>query len=694
MNSLREGGNEELEGLLIVGATGVARNDGYGNYDDNGPDDGEGAAAPAVDRDNAADDGSADSMNIWAVAAVAALGAMFLVVVLCTSIMYCDWRKRRDRREKKRERAAARANNASNNGNGNGNGIHFHGRNGGGKKGSVNSNDKNDEFEITSVPYDEPRQSASQRQPVALQITVPAAASGETEEINTPSPQNSANGSGGGEHANFDSIVANNGPGNSGGRGGLMNKIKSGRHNLQKRVKSKAANEQLAEVEMNNDSFAGTSPSQDYVPEVAPSIADYSVGEDTTMMLYPTINRGRTTSKDNMSDFDGYSMDGMSAIAGGEGMSAYGGSHHGENVSGMHNSKRGGSSSRDVMYSGEIPRDFDSVWGDDDQSKLTVDTSMDGGYNGAFQNRNNASSGSRMVKDANKEAYGDLTKNLDELVEHEYCEEQSSNGASSPSGVGLLVGSPQESTQSSLVGAGVNLNEFDSESETSGSQNKGAFTLELLGKGTGKGFKNSGSISQSQDDEDSILGDMYKDENSSLGLGSDTVRDSRENEHVPSSGESVDSTPSWAAPIQNAMRRSTDIFRVLSASSEEREESEKENMFSSPRNDDASTSSSPKETQEQRTKEKLLFSLSVSSDDHSVGSNRSGSSKNSTGSNNNRDSEKSSKRKETTAKSADEKALGLTNSMEEEVDEDPAAMIDNINSMLSECREILDTENV
>jgi hypothetical protein len=31
--------------------------------------------------------------------------------------------------------------------------------------------------------------------------------------------------------------------------------------------------------------------------------------------------------------------------------------------------------------------------------------------------------------------------------------------------------------------------------------------------------------------------------------------------------------------------------------------------------------------------------------------------------------------------------------MDEEVDEDPAAMIDNINTMLSECREILDTEN-
>ncbi|EJK57105.1 hypothetical protein THAOC_22887, partial [Thalassiosira oceanica] len=38
------------------------------------------------------------------------------------------------------------------------------------------------------------------------------------------------------------------------------------------------------------------------------------------------------------------------------------------------------------------------------------------------------------------------------------------------------------------------------------------------------------------------------------------------------------------------------------------------------------------------------------------------------------------------------RALGLTNSMEEEVDEDPAAMIDNINVMLSECRTILDKD--
>ncbi len=47
-------------------------------------------------------------MNVWAVAAVAALGAMLLVIVLCTGILCCDWRGRRRRRERKRaERSAA-----------------------------------------------------------------------------------------------------------------------------------------------------------------------------------------------------------------------------------------------------------------------------------------------------------------------------------------------------------------------------------------------------------------------------------------------------------------------------------------------------------------------------------------------------------------------------------------------------------
>jgi hypothetical protein len=43
-------------------------------------------------------------------------------------------------------------------------------------------------------------------------------------------------------------------------------------------------------------------------------------------------------------------------------------------------------------------------------------------------------------------------------------------------------------------------------------------------------------------------------------------------------------------------------------------------------------------------------------------------------------------------KSSQHKALGRTNSAEEEVDEDPADMIENINEMLSECRVILDTD--
>jgi hypothetical protein len=43
-------------------------------------------------------------------------------------------------------------------------------------------------------------------------------------------------------------------------------------------------------------------------------------------------------------------------------------------------------------------------------------------------------------------------------------------------------------------------------------------------------------------------------------------------------------------------------------------------------------------------------------------------------------------------KSSQHKALGRTNSVDEEVDEEPADMIENINEMLSECRVILDTD--
>ena len=394
----------------------------------------------------------------------------------------------------------------------------------------------------------------------------------------------------------------------------------------------------------------------------------YSVGEDTTM-LYPSMNRNRFNSKDQdgMSDFDGYSMDGMSAIDyGGDGFSKYGnggslgGSQQGNNAnSGVKQSR--GSTSRDVMYAGEVPRDFDSVWGDDDQSRLTTDGSVDhaGGYGGAA---------AAVVDHSNpkKEAYyGDLTKNLDELVE-----EDASSSNQSPS----LVGG------SSSAG-GVNpLHDFDSESE-SGSQKRGAFTLELLGKGS------ASSKSKPKDDEDdSILGDMYRDETMDSVLGesdreSSSSRGGGENK-VPSSGDSIDSTPSWAAPIQKALSRSSEIFRTSSQSPE------KNAGDPDPVVTDTDAVGMTKESQEQRTKDKFVSSLSMSSDEGSVGSHRS----NNSGSSSKGSNSSLSKRKETTAKSSTERALGLTNSMEEEVDEDPAAMIDNINSMLSECRDILDTE--
>ncbi len=40
---------------------------------------------------------------------MSALGAMFLVIVKCTSILYYDWRKCKNQRERKRKRAMAAA---------------------------------------------------------------------------------------------------------------------------------------------------------------------------------------------------------------------------------------------------------------------------------------------------------------------------------------------------------------------------------------------------------------------------------------------------------------------------------------------------------------------------------------------------------------------------------------------------------
>ena len=108
LKALEGSGRPKLEGLLLVGATAV-RKDGYGGDGWDGDGDGKTGDPSALH-----DDGGG-GLNIWAVAAVAALGAMFLVIVLCTSILYCDWRKRREWRERKRERQHAAV--AASNGN-------------------------------------------------------------------------------------------------------------------------------------------------------------------------------------------------------------------------------------------------------------------------------------------------------------------------------------------------------------------------------------------------------------------------------------------------------------------------------------------------------------------------------------------------------------------------------------------------
>jgi len=82
----------------------------------------------------------------------------------------------------------------------------------------------------------------------------------------------------------------------------------------------------------------------------------------------------------------------------------------------------------------------------------------------------------------------------------------------------------KEGSQWASAGRGANLHEFETEGETSGSRGQvaGAFTLELLGKTKTiklhKSASGSSSVSvtpSSQDDDDSILGHVYHDEESS-----------------------------------------------------------------------------------------------------------------------------------------------------------------------------------
>jgi len=668
-------------------------------------------SAPAITPANTNNNnGGGNDMNIWAVAAVAALGAMFIVIVTCTSILYCDWRKRKERRERRRERAFIMQQQQQQGG-----GMAY--VSGGSNYARSNDGKKNSNKNYTNMEIDGDGMAQQQQQ---LQIVVPHASSGDTEEYDGISPSTQAS-------SNNNNINGRDGMMMESKKGSVLgNIVNKSRRSL---IKSKAAKEQLQEA--NSASIPSSQPlsaqgeyqPNDYNnnmnnmnmnnnPAADMSVTDcgYSVGEDTTM-LYPTINRNRTNSKDNMSDWDGYSMDGMSAIGDG-GVSQYGGSGKGGGGSGVHSKNKGGGESRDMYYSGDVPRDFDSVWGDD-ESKLTMDgtdvNSVDYSDNGAARAALMAAADGDSISDYNMPPVvaarnnnadlADLTQNLNQLVDQE------------------LGVTDIESVEKSNTSSAGKLDEFIDSDSASGSGHN--FTLELLGKksksklskGTSAG---SSSVTPSVDDDDSILGDLYKDDTMSElggGLGGDDisaiegVAEEGEDDDEEggggtdgknaSSGDSVDSTPSWAEKIQSAVGNSavvSNIFRTSSKGMLDNDEEGGDKMDTpAPSKDEEDDEGESSSSQAQRIKNKFMSGLI--SDDSSVGSSRSNRSRNSTSSKGSRGSHKSSSsRKANTAKSSSEKALGLTNSYEEEVDEDPAAMIDNINSMLSECRDILDTE--
>ncbi len=705
LSELQDVNHPDLKGLLLIGAeevkttTAAQEEDATGGGEESSPST---TATPTTTSDETNGGSSSVSfmnMNIWAIAAVAALAAMLLVILFCTSILYCDWRKRKERRERKREHLAAMTAVASNIHNSNTNHPSYYD----GSFGDVVDNSNSNKKRAAGVDY--------------LQIVVPTAGSGETEDVCiSPSTQggSGANTLSSPQQPQDNNVIAESFHSNTIGRRASSsssasirgNKVKKYRRSslpkskkLMKKKQSKAANDQLrladddVEVQQQHqqhlhsqsqsplivdpglidDGNLGMEVSEQYSSAAAAanqvgsdpnnilitgSVGEdgYSVGEDTTV-LFPSINRDRSGSKDYMSDFDGYSIDGMSAVDGG--YSQFGGDSSGGGGGGggvRSSSKK--SSTRDMYYVGDVPRDFDSVWGDDDASRITNDTT-------------DGSADYPPGPPAAKNTFA-----LNKLVEHE------------------------EGSQSASAGRGANLHEFETESETSGSRGHvaGAFTLELLGKSktiklhkNASGGSSSVSITPSSqdDDDDSILGRMYHDEESSelmavvgdddmsaIDIGDGTRDDVYHAGAVgPSrSGDSVDSTPSWAAPIQSALLNSVNKFRSTNGSEKKYK-------------DDVAADDSPAE---KRTKDKFISSLK--GDDSSVGSNRSRGSHRSNKSSNSRGSN-TSRKEVMTASSSNEKALGLTNSMDEEIDEDPTAMIDNINSMLSECREILDTEN-
>eukprot|EP00956_Cyclotella_meneghiniana_P045095 scaffold353621_cov96-Cyclotella_meneghiniana.AAC.1 len=616
--------------------------------------------------------------NIWAIAAVAALGAMFLTILTCTTILWCDWRKRKARKERIKEQKLMKQQQ---------------------QQGMVDPesgllhNNNGDSLYPIHIP------------------TMPSEETNVTE--NNPSPNNSD------DYMHQNQTAAGNTAATTrtSTKSSLMNTIrkKSTRQSLGTKSKAAVNHLQLSRS-IDDEDPSEISPSKSSMDK-APSIV-YSVGEDTTTMLYPAIHRGRQNSRD-LSEFDGYSMDGMSIIGGSgtagilDGNSIIGGgagsgslgAGAGNNLAGS----RGGSKQQHPLLQS---RDFDSVW--DDESKLTNDES--GASSPGGQHGRNLSVDSDSLIMSSQPSIMDketIINNLNRLDE----DKDINNGVSTKNF----------------------LNEFDDEnsqddSEASSHQ-RGAFTLELLmGSGKAKGGRKS-----ILDDDDSILGDIGGDVVHSVNRSEFDMMDAgtskvdvpaEENTSaviVPSSEESVDSSPSWTGKIKSALMKSTsktaldqmlnDDESSSSAFGEAGVAASSSAIFRTATTndatncDDASTSSSlpietapSRESQDQdnnninnsilshhtspnSVKNKFVSSLGVSlsfsrnndDDSNSVSSARSAKSSSSRQSNSSRSSRASKSKGGNKDKYDKDKALGLTNSMDEEVDEDPSDMIENIN---------------
>jgi len=664
---LLEAQHKDLEGLLFLHAKTIDYGDSVDGQ--NGVSDGIENVSQTNEESSGGSEVTADSNsssfslmdNIWAIAAVAALGAMFLTVLACTTILWCDWRKRKAKKEQLQQQ----------------------------------------KFFKQQQQQQQEQQQANGNYIADNLMHMPTLASEETE---TPSPSTS------------DDVFANNYtqsmPSNNN-----QTRASSIIHAIRKKSvisatsnKSKAAQTHLQQSRSTDDEDPSPAKLQDKAPSVI-----YSVGEDTTTMLYPAIHRGRQDSRD-LSEFDGYSMDGMSAIGGGLDTASTNASSLGKKQHPLLLAQR------NVVYSSEVPRDFDSVW--DAESKLTA--SEGGGHE-----RNLSIDDSILGKSIGSEVMTKQPMDEDPII--------------NSTGLNRLDEDGDGGSENFL-------NEFDDESESESTSNRGAFTLELL---KGNISDKSKRKSLAADDDDSILGDIggrseCVDISTATGMEEVEGEGAKENgevdANVPGSGESVDSSPSWAGRIKSALMRSsskTALDQIVNISLDDNEKSNNagsdsvlsdifrptaitasgsvsnnEDSISSPQKapptssliETASSQESEQlsinnsvlgnQTSPNSVKDKFVSSLSLSrsfsrnnDDDRSVNSSRSAKSSSSRRSNHSSASQTSATSNAAeSVKAKQSKALGLTNSMDEEVDEDPADMIENINAMLSECRVILDTD--